>query len=52
MPPNVTWNEGYNDPTAVFRGPLDNPHHSWSFKSTIWDYYTKVQEAAITSRSV
>ncbi|MDY0020406.1 MAG: cellulase family glycosylhydrolase [Anaerolineae bacterium] len=45
MPPNVTWNEGYNDPTAAFRGPFDNPHHSWSFKSTIWDYYTKVQEA-------
>lgn len=45
MPPNVTWNEGYNDPTASFRGPFDNPHHSWSFKSTIWDYYTLVQRA-------
>ncbi|HRT30915.1 MAG TPA: hypothetical protein P5211_00700, partial [Anaerolineae bacterium] len=45
MPPNVTWNEGYNDPTANFRGPFDNPHHSWSFKSTIWDYYTMVQRA-------
>lgn len=45
MPPNVTWNEGYNDPTASFRGPFDNPHHSWSFKSTIWDTYTKVQRA-------
>lgn len=45
MPPNVTWNEGFNDPTASFRGPFDNPHHSWSFKSTIWDYYTMVQRA-------
>jgi len=45
MPPTVSWNEGYNDPTAAFRGPFDNPHHSWSFKSTIWDYYTMIQEA-------
>ncbi|MCD4738471.1 MAG: hypothetical protein K8R89_04350 [Anaerolineae bacterium] len=45
MPPDVAWNEGYNDPTASFRGPFDNPHHSWSFKSTIWDYYTMAQQA-------
>lgn len=45
MPPNVAWDEGYNDPTASFRGPFDNPHHSWSFKSTIWDYYTLIQRA-------
>jgi hypothetical protein len=45
MPPDVAWDEGYNDPTATFRGPFDNPDHSWSFKSTIWDYYTKVQQA-------
>jgi hypothetical protein len=24
--------------TARFRGPFDNPHHSWSFKSTLWGY--------------
>ena len=45
MPPDVGWDEGYNDPTANFRGPFDGPHHSWSFKSTIWDYYTMVQQA-------
>ncbi len=47
LPPNVSWNEGYDDPTAQFRGPFPdgNPHHSWSFKSTLWDYYAMIQEA-------
>jgi hypothetical protein len=39
FPPDKDWDEGYNDPTASFRGPFDNPHHSWSFKSTLWGYY-------------
>ncbi|BCX04188.1 MAG: hypothetical protein KatS3mg053_2126 [Candidatus Roseilinea sp.] len=38
MPPDKRWDEGYNDPTARFRGPFDNPHHSWSFISTIEGY--------------
>jgi polysaccharide biosynthesis protein PslG len=29
--------------TAVFRGPFDNPHHSWSFKTTLDGYAEKVQ---------
>ena len=29
--------------TAVFRGPFDNPHHSWSFKTTLDTYAQKVQ---------
>ncbi len=29
--------------TAVFRGPFDNPHHSWSFKTTLDTYAEKVQ---------
>ncbi len=41
MPPDKLWNEGYNDPTAKFRGPFDNPNHSWSFKSTLFDYRAK-----------
>ncbi len=45
MPPDVAWDEGYNDPTASYRGPFDNPHHSWSFKSTIWGYYNIAQQA-------
>jgi hypothetical protein len=39
FPPDRDWDEGYNDPTASFRGPFDNPHHSWSFKSTLQGYY-------------
>lgn len=39
FPPDKDWDEGYNDTTAAFRGPFDNPHHSWSFKSTLWGYY-------------
>ncbi|MFP4343422.1 MAG: hypothetical protein ACLFU8_01905 [Anaerolineales bacterium] len=45
LPPDVGWDEGYNDPAAQFRGPFDSPHHSWSFKSTLWDYYAMVQQA-------
>jgi hypothetical protein len=45
MPPGVAWNEGYNDPTALFRGPFDNPHHSWSFDSTLWGYHNRIQNA-------
>jgi len=29
--------------TAIFRGPFDNPHHSWSFKTTVDTYAQKVQ---------
>ena len=32
--------------TAEFRGPVENPHHSWSFKTTIDTYAQKVQAAA------
>lgn len=45
MPPDVAWDEGYDDPTAQFRGPFDNPHHSWSFKSTLWGYHHRIVAA-------
>jgi len=45
MPPDVAWDEGYNDSTAQFRGPFDNPHHSWSFKSTLWGYHERIAAA-------
>ncbi len=44
MPPDKLANEGYNDATAKFRGPFDNPNHSWSFKSTLFDYYAKTNK--------
>jgi hypothetical protein len=45
MPPDVAWDEGYNDPTAAFRGPFDSPHPSWSFKSTLWGYHEMITQA-------
>jgi len=44
LPPDKRHDAGYNDTTAKFRGPFDNPHPSWSFRSTLEDYY------AITGR--
>ncbi|MCL5998725.1 MAG: hypothetical protein M1546_22115 [Chloroflexi bacterium] len=44
MPPDKEWNEGYNDTTAKFRGPFDSPHHSWSFKSTLYGYYQRTNK--------
>jgi hypothetical protein len=45
MPPNIAWDEGYNDSAAQFRGPFDNPDHSWSFKSTLWGYHERIVAA-------
>jgi polysaccharide biosynthesis protein PslG len=44
MPPDKRWNDGYNDPAAKYRGPFDNPNHSWSFLSTMEDYYAKTKK--------
>jgi hypothetical protein len=43
--PSVPWNNVPNDPSATFRGPFDNPHHSWSFYSTLQTYANKVELA-------
>ncbi|MBN1678926.1 MAG: beta-galactosidase [Anaerolineae bacterium] len=48
--PNVPWNNVPNDPTAIFRGPFDNPHHSWSFYSTLNGYAQKIQQAGSNKR--
>lgn len=40
--PNYTWDQTPNDPSAAFRGPFDNPHHSWSFRSTLQTYASKI----------
>lgn len=44
FPPDKEWNAGYNDPTAKFRGPFDNPDHSWSFVSTIKGYRARTNK--------
>lgn len=43
--PSVSWDSVPNDPTATFRGPFDNKHHSWSFRSTLQTYANKIQLA-------
>jgi hypothetical protein len=43
--PSVTWDNVPPDPTASFRGPFDNPHHSWSFRSTLETYASKIRLA-------
>ncbi|MBI5671619.1 MAG: hypothetical protein HZC41_26805 [Chloroflexi bacterium] len=43
--PNVPWDSVPNDPTATFRGPFDNPHHSWSLYSTLNTYANKIRLA-------
>jgi hypothetical protein len=40
--PDYTWDNVPNDPTAQYRGPFDNPHHSWSFRSTLETYASKI----------
>ena len=44
--PDVAFDEMASQPeaaTATFRGPFGNPHHSWSFKTTMESYAEKVQ---------
>lgn len=44
--PDVTFDQAGSTAeaaTATFRGPFDNPHHSWSFKTTLDTYAEKVQ---------
>lgn len=43
--PQYTWDNIPNDPDAEFRGPFDNPHHSWSFRSTVQTYANKIAVA-------
>lgn len=45
LPPNVAYDAGFNDPSALFRGPFDNPHHSWSFYSTLRGYRDQIVAA-------
>ncbi|HIE38741.1 MAG TPA: hypothetical protein EYH30_03130 [Anaerolineales bacterium] len=42
IPPDVAYDEPYQDDTAIFRGFWDNPHPSWSFRSTLWRYYDAI----------
>ena len=43
--PDFRYDEIPNDESAVFRGPFDNPHHSWSFRSTLEGYVDNIRFA-------
>jgi len=43
--PTVVYTNVPNDPSAIFRGPFDNPHHSWSFRSTLEGYTQRIRAA-------
>lgn len=43
--PDYTYDAVPNDPSATFRGPFDNPHRSWSFRSTLQTYALKIANA-------
>jgi len=48
--PSVPSDQVPPDPTARFRGPFDNPHHSWSFYSTLRSYASKIAAAGGTQK--
>jgi len=50
LAPDIRWDAVPDDPTATFRGPFDNAHHSWSFRSTLEYYAEKVAAAGGTQQ--
>lgn len=42
VPPSERWDELTQDDTITWTGPWDNPHHSWSFRSTLESYANTV----------
>ena len=39
-----------DDPSAIFRGPFSNKHHSWSFRSTLEGYAQRIRAAGRDTR--
>ncbi len=51
--PDVRWQQGCEFITqqgASFRGACDNPHHSWSFRSTMEGYWNYLSAHGATNR--
>jgi hypothetical protein len=49
LSPLIRYDQGFQDNTAQFRGPFDNPHHSWSFRSTLEGYNARIRRAGKTT---
>ncbi len=39
-----------DDRSAIFRGPFENPHHSWSFRSTLEGYANRIRMAGYNTK--
>jgi hypothetical protein len=48
--PDYRYDEVPQDAGAIFRGPFDNPHHSWSFRSTLEGYANTIRSAGKTTK--
>jgi len=45
VPPDADFNNIPNRPKARFRGPWENPNHSWAFKTTLEGYHKRIVAA-------
>ena len=48
--PDLRYDQIPDDADAVFRGPFDNPHPSWSFRSTLEGYANTIRLAGKTTK--
>ncbi len=48
--PDHRYDQISDDAEAVFRGPFDNPHPSWSFRSTLEGYANTIRLAGRTTK--
>ena len=48
--PDHRYDQIPDDAAAVFRGPFDNPHPSWSFRSTLEGYANTIRLAGQTTK--
>ncbi|MFN8490399.1 MAG: hypothetical protein U0350_22615 [Caldilineaceae bacterium] len=55
VPPDVTWQgacAAIQRTGNMFNGPCDSPHHSWSFRSTLEDYWKMLQENGAGNKKI
>ncbi|NJL95750.1 MAG: hypothetical protein HC915_19475 [Anaerolineae bacterium] len=49
LPPDTLWDAVRLEETNTYRAPLENPHPSWSFRSTLISYANKIGLAGYTT---
>ena len=48
--PDYRYDDIPDDSEATFRGPFENPHHSWSFRSTLEGYANRIRSAGYETK--